>query len=110
VDEVSFVGTTRMTAAATPTTNNGYRYCILIVIDDQDKDRISMPPQIHHPTSGSVQLTCRAEGVSLLTSRSIANRYRQAQWKISTPRKLYSDIKVRLRLSSFEVWDEGNIL
>jgi hypothetical protein len=78
VDEVSFVGTTRMTAAATPTTNDGYQYCILIVIDDQNNDRIAMPLQIHHPTSGLVQLTCRAEGMSLLTSRSIANHYRQA--------------------------------
>jgi hypothetical protein len=40
-----------MAAAATPTTNDGYQYCILIVIDDQDNNRIAMPLQIQHPTS-----------------------------------------------------------
>jgi hypothetical protein len=89
VDEVSFVGTTRMTAAATPTTNDGCQYRILILIDDQDNDRIAMPLQIRHPTTGLAQLTCRAEGVSLLTSRSVANYYRQASAveDMSTPRK-----------------------
>jgi hypothetical protein len=43
VDEVSFVGTTRMAAAATPTTNDGYRYGMLAVIEDQ----INRPPNCH---------------------------------------------------------------